>query len=112
MATVKPPLTLPVMTPVTMDWTSKAFSSIVPRLGAAGLLARQAGLAGPVFEHFNHDFHGVADLDGHFAAGVLELGHGNHGFGLESGVDDDDVFIHVHDFAGDRYPECTHLPPA
>ncbi len=75
---------------------------IFPGLGAAGLLARQAGLAGPVFEHFNHDFHDVADLDGHFTAGVLELGHGDHGFGLESGVDDDDVFIHVHDFAGDQ----------
>jgi hypothetical protein len=48
--TVRPPLTLPVMTPVTREPSLRAFSRIVPGGDALGLVARQAGFAETVFE--------------------------------------------------------------
>jgi hypothetical protein len=85
-STVKPPLTLPLMRPVTVS-ASKAFSS-TSQAGALGLFAREAGGAEAVLDGLEGHFHLIADLHFQFAVGVQELAARDDPFGLESGVDD------------------------
>ena len=62
-----------------------------PGARALGLFARQARLAGAVFDRVERHFDLVARLDLDFAVLVLELVERHHRFGLQSDVDDDDV---------------------
>jgi hypothetical protein len=62
MSTVKPPLTLPLMMPVTTSPSSNAFSRRF-QVRALGLLARQAGFAEAVFDRVQGHLDGVADGD-------------------------------------------------
>src|SRR4029079_12472126 len=63
----------------------------VPDHGALGFLARQDGLAEAVFQVFQRDLDGVADLDVDLAGVVVELFDRDDALGLQAGVDDDDV---------------------
>ena len=65
----------------------------MPGLEALGLVARQARLAVAVFEALDGDGDEIAGLDLDFALVVLEFFDRNEAFGLESGVDDDDVVV-------------------
>ena len=96
-STVKPPLTRPVMTPVTISELLKAVFEARPGAGTLGFFARQARFAGAVFDGVERDFDFVAGLDLDLAAFVLELLERDDGFGLEAHVDDDHVGRHVDD---------------
>jgi hypothetical protein len=65
--TVRPPLTLPVMVPVTSVPSFSAFSRS-SRRRCAWRVARQAGFAETVFELLDGDLDEIADLDFEFAA--------------------------------------------
>ena len=108
-STVKPPLTLPVMMPVTISAFSNAFSSRVHGASALGLLARQARLAEAVFDGVERDLDVVAGLDFELARVVLELLERDDGFGLQAGVDDDDVVGDVDDEPGEDHPRADAL---
>ena len=95
MSTVKPPLTLPLMRPVTISFFSSACSSRDHR--ALGLLARQHGFAEAVLDAVEGDLHFVADGDVDLAAVVTELFDRHDAFGLQAGVDHHDVGADVHD---------------
>ena len=90
-STVKPPLTRPLMMPLTISCFSNACFEARPGAGALGLLARQAGFAVAVLDAVERDFDVVADADFDLAAVVLELLDGDDGFALQAGVDDHDV---------------------
>ena len=72
-STVKPPLTLPLMRPLTISPLLERLLEARPRPGALGLLARQAGLAEAVLDGVQRDLDLVADRDLDLAAFVLEL---------------------------------------
>ena len=74
-----------------------------PRCEALGLVARQDGVAVAVFDGVDGHGDEVADLDFEFALVVLELVDRHVGFGLEAGVDDDEVVFDTHDFGGDHF---------
>ena len=76
---------------------------VVPRLEALGLVARQLGFAVAVFERFDRDGDEIAGLDFDFALVVLEFLDRDEAFGLEAGVDDDDVVVDADDFGGDEF---------
>ena len=80
-----------------------------PGAGALGLLARQARLAGAVFDGVERDFDLIAGLDLDLAAFVLELLEGNDGLGLEADVDDDDVVGDVDDEPGEDHARTDAL---
>jgi hypothetical protein len=96
------------MTPLTISCLLNASSSRV-QCAHAGLLARQARLAGAVFHRVQRDFHRVAGLDLDLAAFVLELLEGNDGLGLEAYVDDDDVVGDVDDQSGKDHSRTDAL---
>ena len=102
-STVRPPLTLPLMVPVTNSPDSSAFSRRHPRGQALGLVARQDGVAVAVFDGVDGDRDEIADLDFDFALVVLEFVDRNVGFGLEAGVDDHEVVLDADDFGGDHF---------
>ena len=89
------------MRPVTISRFSKACLEALPGAGALGLLARQAGFAGAVFDAVERDFDVVADGDFELAALVLELLDRDDGLGLEADVDDDHVGADVDHPAGE-----------
>ena len=101
MSTVKPPLTLPEMRPVTISPASIDVFQLVPDHGALGFLARQHGLAEAVLQGFQRHLDGVADLDFELAGVVAELLDRHDAFGLQAGVDDDDVGADLDDDAAD-----------
>ena len=96
-STVKPPLTRPVMMPMTISCFSNAVSRRVQVLRALGFLAGQAGFARTVLHAIQRDFDGLADGDLDFTLFVLELIGGNDRFGLQSDVDDDVVLAYFDD---------------
>ena len=61
--TVRPPFTLPVITPLIFSPLSSAFSRLEPGGHALGLVARQARRAVAVFQRLDRDADEVADLD-------------------------------------------------
>ena len=61
--TVRPPFTLPVTRPETIDALLHRGFEIVPGLEALGLVARQLGLAVAVFEALDRDGDEIAGLD-------------------------------------------------
>ena len=75
---------------------------VVPGLEALGLVARELGLAVAVFEALDRDGDEIAGLDLDLALVVLEFLDRDEAFGLESGVDDDDVVVDADDFGGDE----------
>ena len=76
---------------------------VVPGLEALGLVARQARLAVAVFEALDGDGDEIAGLDFDFALVVLEFFDRDEAFGLQAGVDDDDVVIDARHFGGDQF---------
>ena len=76
MSTVKPPLTLPLIMPLTISPSSKAFSRD-SRLGALGFFARQPGVAKTVFHGIQRHFDLIADRHLEFAQIVEELFNGD-----------------------------------
>ncbi len=70
-----------------------------PGFFAASLVAADDGFAQGVLDALQVDFDVVADLgqDGAFA--LAELAHGDAAFGLQTDVDDDDVFFNADDAA-------------
>ena len=101
MSTVKPPLTLPLMRPVMVSFVFQRFFQLVPHHGALGLLARQHGFAEAVLEGVERDLDGVADGDVDLAGVVTELFDRHDAFGLQAGVDHDDVGADFDDDAAD-----------
>ena len=101
MSTVKPPLTLPLMRPVTVSSASMGVFQLVPDHGALGFLARQHGFAEAVFERVERDLDFVADGDFELARLVAELFDRHDAFGLQAGVDHDHVGADFDDDAGD-----------
>ena len=83
---------------------------VVPGLEALGLVARQAGLAVAVLERLDGDGDEIAGLDLDFAVVVLEFLDRDEAFGLQSGVDDDDVEVDADDFGGDEFALAHFLP--
>ena len=75
---------------------------VVPGLEALRLVARQLRLAVAVFEALDGDGDEIAGLDLDLALVVLEFLDRNEAFGLEAGVDDDDVEVDADDFGGDE----------
>ncbi len=100
--TVRPPFTLLVTRPCTIEALLHRGFEVVPRLEALGLVARQARLAVAVFQRFDGDRDEIAGLHFDFALVVLEFLDGNERLGLEARVDDDDVEVDAHDFGGDE----------
>ena len=58
---MKPPLTLPLIRPLTVSSLSKAFSRSLPGREALGLLAGQAGFAEAVLDRVQGDLDLIAD---------------------------------------------------
>ena len=58
--TVRPPLTLPVIMPLTRVPVVERLVEIVPGGDALGLVARQAGFAVAVLEHLDGDLDEIA----------------------------------------------------
>ena len=80
-----------------------------PGARALGLLARQARLAGAVLDRIECDLDRVAGLDLDLAAFILELLEGDHGLGLETDIDDDDVIGDFDDQSGKDHPRTDAL---
>ena len=106
MSTVKPPLTLPEMRPVTVALLCLRFFELVPHQRALGFFAREQGLAEAIFDGVERDLDFVADCDFELALFVAELLDRHDAFGLQAGVDDDDV---VADFDDDAGNDCARL---
>ncbi len=83
---------------------------VVPCLEALGLVARQLGLAIPIFETLDRHGDEIAGLDLDLAFVVLEFLDRNEAFGLEARVDDHDVEIDADDLGSDELA-LTHLLP-
>src|SRR3984957_6617510 len=66
---------------------------LAPALLAARFVARQHGFAEGIFDAFEIDFDGVADLDLVVAAGPGEFLQRNAAFSLQAHVDDGEVFF-------------------
>src|SRR3546814_3922827 len=62
----------------------------LPGLDALGLLFREFGFAETVFDSFQRDFDFVADCNRDLAVD-REFDQGNHAFGLQTRVDDDEI---------------------
>src|SRR5262245_7733747 len=75
---------------------------VVPGFQALRLVARELGLAVAILEAFDRHGDEVAGLDFDFTAIVLEFLDRDEAFGLEAGVDDDDVVVDANDFGGDE----------
>ena len=101
--TVRPPFTLLVTRPCTIEALLHRGFEVVPRLEALGLVARQLGLAVAVFQGLDGDGDEVAGLHFDFALVVLELVDVDERLGLEAGVDDDDVEVDAHNFGGNEF---------
>ncbi len=80
-----------------------------PGARTLGLFARQAGLAGAVFDGVQGHLDIIAGGDFKFAALIAELFDGNNGFGLESDTDDDHVVADADDPAGKDHPRTDAL---
>ena len=70
---------------------------------ALGLVARQDGVAVAVLDGVDRDRDEIAGLDFELALVVLEFFDRNVGFGLEAGVDDDEVVLDADHFGGDDF---------
>ncbi len=68
---------------------------------ALGAVTREAGLAETVFQRFDGHSHEIAFFDFEFATVVTEFFDGYEAFGLEAGVDDDEIGFDADDFGGD-----------
>ena len=79
----------------------QGFFELVPHHGALGLLARQHGFAEAVLERVERDLDFVADGHVDLAGVVTELFDRHDAFGLQAGVDHDDVGADLDDDAGD-----------
>ena len=82
---------------------------IVPGGDALGLVARQAGFAVAVFQHFDGDADVVARCGFDFTAVVLELIDVDEAFRLEAGVHDNMVGINANNFSGDDFAGAHFL---
>ncbi len=69
-STVKPPLTLPLITPLTTSSCFEGLLQLFPGFGTLGLLAGQTGLTETVFDGVECHLDYVADADGQFAVFV------------------------------------------
>jgi hypothetical protein len=100
-STVRPPLTLPLVVPVTNSPDSSDFLEGHPGGQALGGVAADDGVAVAVFHR--DDGHGdeFSDLDFEFTLVALELRQGHVGFGLQAGVDDHEIVLDTHHFGGD-----------
>jgi hypothetical protein len=107
--TVRPPLTLPVIMPLTRIAVVERLVEVVPGGDALGLVAGQAGLAVAVFELLDGDLNVIADFGGQFAAIGAEFLDGNVALGLEAGVDDHEILVDPHDFGGDDFTGAHFL---
>src|SRR3990167_1384987 len=74
-----------------------------PRSQALSGVTRQDGVAVTVFDGADGHRYEVTHLDFDFALVVLEFFQRHVGFGLEAGVDHDEVVFHAHDFGGDDF---------
>ncbi len=75
---------------------------LVPHHRALGFLARQHGLAEAVFERIQRHLDLVTDANVDLAFLVTELLDRDDAFGLQAGVDDDDVIADFDDYADDN----------
>jgi hypothetical protein len=82
---------------------------LAPAFFAARLVARQHGFAESVFDPFEIDFDGVADLDLGRAARTGEFPQGDPAFGFQPDIDDGDVTLDGNHRALD---DCTFLQVA
>ena len=82
---------------------------LVPRRQALRLVAREARLAVAVFERFDGDADEVAGLGFDFAAVVAEFFGRNIAFGLEPGIDHDEVVVDAYHFGGDDLADAHFL---
>ena len=71
-STVKPPLTLPLMTPLTTSSAAKAASRTI-QIPRAWLFSRQLGFAKAIFNRVQSNVDLVTHLDGQLALLVVEL---------------------------------------
>ncbi|CAM5211875.1 hypothetical protein CDEN61S_03212 [Castellaniella denitrificans] len=72
-----------------------------PGRQALGAVARQDGVAVAVFQGIDGDGDEVAALHFQVALVVQEFFEGDVGFGLEAGIDHDEIVVDAHDFGGD-----------
>ena len=97
---MKPPLTRPLMTPLTISPFVKA-SRGASRCVRAWLFAREPrSRPKPSSTASSADLDLLADLDVDYAVLIPELIRGYDGFGFQADADDDDIGIHVDDGAG------------
>src|SRR5205085_1539469 len=76
----------------------------VPSTDALGLLLREARLAEAVFDGLQRDFDLIADGDLDLAILGGEFLDGDDAFGLESGIDDDNVRLNFENPGADDGP--------
>ena len=106
--TVRPPLTLPVIVPVTRELLFRASSRIVPGGDALGAIARQARGAVAVFQHLDGNLDEIAHLHFEFALIIQEFFERNIGFRFQAGIDHDEIVIDEHHFCSDDFA-LTHF---
>src|SRR5581483_976494 len=82
----------------------------VPGADALGFLLREARLAEAVLDGLQRDFDLIADGDLDLAILGGEFLDGDHAFGLQPRVDDDDVGLHFEDLGADDGPGLHRLP--
>jgi hypothetical protein len=99
--TVSPPLTLPVIVPVTRRSVVQGLLKRIPRSDTLGAVARQPSFAKTVLELFDGDLHEVTNADFQFALIAQEFFEVNVAFRLETGIDHDEILVNTHDFGRD-----------
>jgi hypothetical protein len=104
--TVRPPLTLPDVVPVTNSPDSRDFFQGHPRSEALGGVAADDGVAVAVFHGHDGDGHKLTYLNFELTLVAFEFGQWNIGFGLEAGIDHDEVVFDANDFSGDDFTDA------
>ncbi len=85
------------MTPSTFSCALEGLFEPDPALLAARLVARDDGFAERIFDPLEIDLDLVADMQRAFASGSLKFLEGDPAFGLQTDVDDGDVFFDGND---------------
>ena len=98
---MKPPLTRPKITPVTRDWSLKAFSSLIQLSSRRALSRRQHGFAQRVLDALQIDFDFIAHLDVGGDARHGEFLQRHAAFGLQADIDHGEVILDGDDLALD-----------
>ncbi len=106
--TVRPPLTRPLVVPVTNSPDSSACSSDSHEARRLAVSRDSTGVAVAVFDDTNGHRDEVTHLDFDFALVVFELFNWHIGFGFEASVHDHKVLIDGNHFGSDYFAR-THF---